>query len=397
MWGRTVHFIAALLVASFVIACDATKSSNPLSPSVAGPMPGVAITAPKLLEPNNGWELDHNAQPVRLMLENSSSNGPRPVTYIFELASDAGFGNVVFSRGGVAPGDEGRTSIQLTDRLPTGVPFFWRAKAEDGANVSAYSAPVSFSVITPVLIDMPVPLSPVGATEIDTNQPTFRMRNPARSGPAGALVYQLQVGPHEAFANPIAVYQIGEQPGETQFDAPLQLPFSQLFFWRVRSFDTGSSGVVGPWSAAQPFRTGTAPAAPLPGGGGGSPGNPCTRELAAWNRSVPAQPARTHGQKRNRGVPSRRRQGSQRSWNRRRAIRASAERLRQPVRRVFLRHHLRGPRHRAAAVGRPQRLGWCSGACLERARDMATYSRRRLRDSISLKAEVSSLKRSLET
>ncbi len=277
MWGRTVHFIAALLFASFVIACDATKSSNPLSPSVAGPMPGVAITAPKLLEPNNGWEVDHNAQPVRLMLENSSSNGPRPVTYIFEVASDAGFGNVVFSRGGVPPGDEGRTSIQLSDRLPTGVPFFWRAKAEDGANASGYSAPVSFSVITPVLIDMPVPLSPVGATEIETNQPTFRMRNPARSGPAGALVYQLQVGPHEAFASPIAVYQIGEHPGETQFDAPLQLPFSQLFFWRVRSFDTGSSGVVGPWSAAQPFRTGTAPAAPLPGGGGGSPGNPCTQ------------------------------------------------------------------------------------------------------------------------
>ena len=275
MWGRTVHFIAALLVASFVIACDATKSSNPLSPSVAGPMPGVAITAPKLLEPNNGWELDHNAQPVRLMLENSSSNGPRPITYVFEVASDAGFGNVVFSRGGVAPGEEGRTTIQMTDRLPTGVPFYWRAKAEDGANASVYSAPVSFSIVTPVLIDVPALLSPVGGTELSSNQPTFRLRNPARSGPAGVLVYQLQVGPHEAFASPIATYQIAEQPSETQFAAPLALPYSQTFFWRARSFDTGSSGVVGPWSSAQAFRTGTAPAAPPPGPSGPAPGGPC--------------------------------------------------------------------------------------------------------------------------
>jgi hypothetical protein len=275
MWGRTVDFLIVLLVCALVIACDATKSSNPLSPSVAGPMPGVVITTPKLLEPANGWELDNNAQPVRLMLENSSSNGPRPLTYLFEVASDAGFANPVFSRGGVPPGDEGRTSIQMSDRLPTGVAFFWRAKAEDGANTSAYSATVSFSIITPVLIDAPVPLSPINGTEISTNQPTFRMRNPARSGPAGALVYQLQVGPHEAFASPIAVYQIAEQPNETQFSAPLALPFSQTFFWRARLFDTGSSGVIGPWSAAQAFRTGTAPATPAPGPSGPAPGGPC--------------------------------------------------------------------------------------------------------------------------
>jgi hypothetical protein len=238
-------------------------------------MPGVVITTPKLLEPANGWELDNNRQPVRLMLENSSSNGPRPLTYIFEVASDGAFANVVFSRGGVPPGDEGRTTIQMSDRLPTGVAFFWRAKAEDGANSSTYSAPVSFSIITPVLIDAPVPLSPINGTEIPTNQPTFRMRNPARSGPAGALVYQLQVGPHEAFASPIAVYQIAEQPNETQFSAPLALPFSQTFFWRARLFDTGSSGVIGPWSAAQAFRTGTAPATPAPGPSGPAPGGPC--------------------------------------------------------------------------------------------------------------------------
>ena len=32
-------------------ACETSKSANPLSPSVAGPIPGVEITAPKPLSP----------------------------------------------------------------------------------------------------------------------------------------------------------------------------------------------------------------------------------------------------------------------------------------------------------------------------------------------------------
>jgi hypothetical protein len=239
-------------------------------------MPGVRVTPPKLLEPGDGWQVDHNAQPVRLLLENSSSNGPRPLSYVFEVASDAGFADVVFSRGAVPPGDEGRTSIQLTDRLPPDVAFFWRAKAEDGANSSPYSSVVSFSIIPPVVIGVPTQLSPVGGVEIESNQPTFRMRNPNRSGPVGPLVYQLQVSAHEAFASPIATFQIGEQPNETQFAAPLQLPYRQTFFWRVRSFDTGSSGVVGDWSGAQAFRTPVSPPVPPPPSPG-SPGNPCSQ------------------------------------------------------------------------------------------------------------------------
>ena len=32
-------------------ACETAKSANPLSPTIAGPMEGVTITSPKLLEP----------------------------------------------------------------------------------------------------------------------------------------------------------------------------------------------------------------------------------------------------------------------------------------------------------------------------------------------------------
>ena len=42
----TLLSIVTLIVAT--AACDAAKSANPLSPAVAGPIPGVDISAPNL-------------------------------------------------------------------------------------------------------------------------------------------------------------------------------------------------------------------------------------------------------------------------------------------------------------------------------------------------------------
>ena len=282
MTDKTVRLLTLLLsLTGLLTGCEAVKSANPLSPLVAGPIPGVNISEPKLLEPGPGWELDNAAQPVRLLIENASSNGQRPLTYTFEVASDVQFGSgsVMFSRGNVEPGEGGRTSIQMTDRLPTGRAFFWRARAEDGANTGAYSAAASFSVITPVVVDVPVPIEPVGGVKLSSNKPVFRIRNAARSGPAGQLVDTVQVARDEAFTSMVAIYQVNEQANETRIEPNLELPYDQTFFWRVRAYDSGPSNMVSAWSGAQAFRTSSPPPAPAPppspGGGGGRPG-PCT-------------------------------------------------------------------------------------------------------------------------
>ena len=124
---------AALLFS--LLACEAQKSSNPLSPSVAGPIPGVEITPPKLLEPLQGFKFKESQQPIKLLIENASSNGVRPVTYMFEVATDTDFTTKVYARSGVPAGDNGRTSVQI-DRLDLGRAYYWRAKADDGANSS---------------------------------------------------------------------------------------------------------------------------------------------------------------------------------------------------------------------------------------------------------------------
>ena len=123
-------FAAALLLT--LAACETQKSSNPLSPTVAGPIPGVNITAPRMLEPTQGSRYKESQQPIRLMVENASTSGVRPLFYTFELASDADFTTKMFARSGVPPGD-GRTSVQI-DRLELGRSYYWRVRAEDGAN-----------------------------------------------------------------------------------------------------------------------------------------------------------------------------------------------------------------------------------------------------------------------
>jgi hypothetical protein len=93
---------AVLLLA--LTACEAQKSSNPLSPTVAGPIAGVEITVPRLAAPAQGGKFKENQQPIKLTIENSTSTGVRPLAYTFEVATDSGFATKVFARSGVLLG-----------------------------------------------------------------------------------------------------------------------------------------------------------------------------------------------------------------------------------------------------------------------------------------------------
>ena len=66
----TKLFVGAL-VAVIVSACQVDKSANPLSPAVAGPIAGVVISTPNLLEPGQDWTLRSRDQPVKLMFQNA--------------------------------------------------------------------------------------------------------------------------------------------------------------------------------------------------------------------------------------------------------------------------------------------------------------------------------------
>jgi hypothetical protein len=270
MYTRTASVLGVAALAVFVSGCvGAEKSANPLSPTVAGPIPGVSITAPTPMQPT-GTRIPFASQPVTLMVGNAQTTGVRPITYLFEIATDTSFANKVFTRDSVAPSDSGQTSLKLPDPLATGHTYYWRAKAQDGANASDYSNVASFDVFTPIVINAPTLSAPVGGVTTSSVTPRFTINDADKSGPYGSIVYVIEVADTDTFANKVAVWTIPEQPGTTSLDAPGALPANSQLFWRARAADQTTTGA---YSSTAVFKTpAIAPPPPSGGSGGGGGG-----------------------------------------------------------------------------------------------------------------------------
>jgi hypothetical protein len=99
-------------------------------------------------------------------------------------------------------------------------------------------------------------------------RPTFVIANAARSGPVGAISYQIELADSGSFTNRIAVWTFGEDgDGDTDFQAPHALSPNTIYYWRVRAGDPTTNG---PFSGIWAFVTASA-AAPGPV----NPGAPC--------------------------------------------------------------------------------------------------------------------------
>ena len=253
------------LLALLAIACQQTKSANPLSPDIAGPIPGVSITAPKPLEPFAGQALEATQQPLDFLIENAGTSGVRPLFLQFQLAAESTFGTVLYQADRISPGANGRTTHRLTQTLGAGGTYYWRSRAFDGANTGPYSAAASFSITEPVVIETPTPVSPLG--QIDTITPQFIVRNGRISGPTGPVIYRIEIGvAPDPGAISVVLSTSAGSAGTTSVSAGSAAPYATTLYWRVY----GTNGAVesGRSSWAQ-FRT---PATPSGGGGGGGTG-----------------------------------------------------------------------------------------------------------------------------
>lgn len=249
--SRTLATLGVVAATVALTACEASKSSTPLSASVAGPIPGIEISAPKMLEPTPGTKISVEQQPVTLLIENAGSNGPRPLTYSFDIATDAAFTNKVFSREAIAQGEGGRTSLRMTDTLGTGRTYYWRARAEDGANTGPYANPAAFEIFTPIVIDVPGLTSPAPNSTVLNMRPTFTLSNSPRSGPVGTINYLIELADSDSFANKVATWTAVETPSKTNLVSPVDLAPGKVYYWHARAYDPTT---VGPWSITQAFQ-----------------------------------------------------------------------------------------------------------------------------------------------
>jgi hypothetical protein len=260
--------VAVLALAA--AACQSSKSSNPLSPSVAGPIPGVQIGTPKLLEPTAGSKIAVDRQPITLLIENAGTTGVRPLSYTVDIATDANFNNKVFSRDSIVPGDGGRTSVKLPDALATGRTYFWRSQALDGANTGAYATASSFEIFTPIVINLPEPAQPGPNATVDSLRPKLVVNNATRSGPVGAISYLVELADNAAFANKMS-WTTAEQPNQTSLTPPSDLAYNTVYYWHVRAFDPTTAG---PWSPTLAFATLAAPVVVAPPSSSPTPSGP---------------------------------------------------------------------------------------------------------------------------
>jgi hypothetical protein len=268
MTNRTATVALCAAFSCALAGCEAQKSSNPLSPSIAGPIAGVNITAPRLLEPAQGFKYKESQQPIKLVIENAISNGVRTVTYMFEVASDPDFVNKVYARSGVPAGENGRTSVQI-DRLDLGRAYYWRAKADDGANSSQFSA-AQFEVLPKPLLVPPALVSPINNERTTSRRPTLQINASSRNAAIGGVFYDFQVAIDQAFTKMVASGIVDEQGGQTTFVPANDLANDVVHFWRVRA---GDGETTSAWATTQTFRTPLA-VGPAPGPGPGpGPGN----------------------------------------------------------------------------------------------------------------------------
>jgi hypothetical protein len=272
MMKRTT--VAGVLCATLTVslaACQAKKSSNPLSPSVAGPIAGVNITPPRLLEPAQGFKYKESQQPIKLVIENATSNGVRVVSYMFEVATDTEFVSKVFARAGVAAGEGGRTSVQI-DRLEVGRAYYWRARAEDGANSSTFST-AQFEVLPRPVLNAPALVSPVHNERVASRRPTLTVRNSDHNAAVASLSYEFQVAADQGFGQLVAAGVVDEGSGETRFALNVDLASDSQMFWRARASDGDTTSA---WANTETFRSPIVVATPTPGPGPTpTPGGPC--------------------------------------------------------------------------------------------------------------------------
>ena len=278
--NRTIKIVFLASLVAGLAACETQKSRNPLSPHIAGPIEGVIISAPALVEPLNGVLLSVATQPVTLRFGSATSNSERPFWYELEVATDSAFAQVVHLSGQVTPsvGSNSSTaaeaaalregamemeesdrplteSYQVTETLDPEQKYFWRVRAADGANTGPYSEATSFEVFTPVTIGVAEPVSPINGAVVTTQQPRFEINNAEITGPATNTKYRFEVATNTSFSNLVAVLTVGPG-GSTTLATPGELAWNKTYHWRVRASADGREGRVnGPWSATESFKT----------------------------------------------------------------------------------------------------------------------------------------------
>ena len=114
---KSIGIWSALALFAATTACTKASPTRPSETTASGSAAsltdastGVTLTAPSPVTPAANQQFKNVEQPITLTVKNAVTSGSTPLTYTFEVASDAAFGTKVFSKEGVAAGN-GTTAL----------------------------------------------------------------------------------------------------------------------------------------------------------------------------------------------------------------------------------------------------------------------------------------------
>ncbi len=233
-----------VLIATSVVSC----AESPTTPAGS-----TTVTTAVGQAPANGAQVANLSQPVTLTVQNALvTNTGAPVTYTFEVATDAGFASKVVTKD-VAQGTNGQTSTVL-DVLPAGRDYYWHVRTSSGDTVGVFGSASKFTVGPAVTLGAPTPSQPASGTSTSNLRPTLTVTNVARTGPAGALVYRFDLATNSGFSPVLQSGTVPEGNGTTSFVPASDLALEGTFYWRAQAVDA-ANGVTSPFSTVQTFAT----------------------------------------------------------------------------------------------------------------------------------------------
>jgi len=219
---------------------------------IGGIMPG----APTLASPPEA-SLVTALRPT-LTVSNAIHAENFPLTYQFEVYSDAGLTNLVAQVPLVAAG-AGATSWPLDINLGDNARYWWRCRAWYSTNAGPWMPTATFYVNSLGLPPLQVVLaSPASASVIPDTNTLFAWY--AGVDPAGDFIqlYDFQVDSAPAFGSPVVNGTLSMSgPVDPLSDVTISVPLGAYagaqnlqpgvhYYWRVRAQD--GHGMIGPWS-----------------------------------------------------------------------------------------------------------------------------------------------------
>ena len=259
MKQKSIGICGALALILAAAACEKQSPSSPsesnVSPettAVTNAVTGITITTPTPVTPTNNQQIRNVEQPLTLVIRNAVSTGTTPLTYTFEVATDAGFASKVYAKEGVPAGANGQTA-QRIDKLAGEKNYFWRARVTSGPTGGPNSAARPFTVGPEVVIQAPVLVSPAQNGTASGN-PVLIVNNAARTGPAGQIFYRFEMSNAASFNTLVFTSTVAEQGGgQTSVTVPVapNTP-AGTYFWRAQATDP-SNAVTSALSAVFSF------------------------------------------------------------------------------------------------------------------------------------------------